>query len=62
MPAESVGKPLTLRYEEKSSIGGKSMGSFWRGRMCWAVIKVARRVGGTEDSVVLVLTFVSLWF
>lgn len=26
------------------------MGSFWRGRKCWAVIKVARRVGGTEES------------
>ena len=27
------------------------MGSLARGRMCWAVIRVARRVGGTEDSV-----------
>lgn len=26
------------------------MGSGWKGRACWAVIKVARRVGGTEFS------------
>ena len=26
------------------------MGSLWKGRKCWAVMRVARAVGGTEDS------------
>jgi len=49
-PAESTGKPLRFRYEEKRRTGTKSMGSFWKGRKCWAVMRVARAVGGTEDS------------
>lgn len=49
-PAESVGKPLTFKYEEKRRTGGKSMGRAWKGRKCCAVISVARAVGGTEDS------------
>ena len=35
----------------KRRTGGKSMGSGWKGLACWAVIRVARRVGGTEFSV-----------
>ena len=27
-------------------MGGKSIGSVWKGRMCWAVMRVARRTGG----------------
>jgi len=50
IPAESTGNPLTLRYDAKSSTGGNSMGSFWRGRRCCAVMRVARRVGGRDDS------------
>lgn len=49
-PAESTGKPFRFRYEEKRRTGTKSMGSFWKGRKCWAVMRVARAVGGTEDS------------
>jgi len=49
-PAESTGKPLRFRYEEKRRTGTKSIGSFWKGRKCWAVMRVARAVGGTEDS------------
>ena len=49
-PAESTGKPFKFRYEEKRRTGTKSIGSFWKGRKCWAVIRVARAVGGTEDS------------
>ena len=54
-PAESTGKPFRFRYEEKRRTGTKSMGSFWNGRKCWAVMRVARAVGGTEDSVRSVL-------
>lgn len=42
-----------LRYVLKSSAGGKIRGRNWGGRACWAVIRVARRVGGREDSVFL---------
>lgn len=35
---------------EKSSSGGKSIGTVWNGRACWAKIKVANSDGGTEDS------------
>ena len=31
---------------EKRRIGGKRRGRNWGGRRCWAVIRVARRVGG----------------
>lgn len=30
------------------------MGRGWKGRACWAVIRVARSVGGTEFSVMFV--------
>ncbi len=32
-------------------MGGKSMGRVWKGRACWAKIRVAVRAGGTEFSV-----------
>ena len=51
MPAASALYPARLRYEEKSRTGGKSMGTGCRGRRCWAVTRVARRVGGTEEAV-----------
>lgn len=35
------------------------MGKTWKGRACWAVMRVARRVGGTEFSVVRLLDVVS---
>jgi hypothetical protein len=50
-PAESTGKPFRFRYEEKSRTGTNSIGSFCKGRKCWAVMRVASAVGGTEDSV-----------
>ena len=31
-------------------MGGKSMGSGWKGRRCWAAISVAVRVGAMEFS------------
>jgi hypothetical protein len=34
------------------------MGKTWKGRACWAVMRVARRVGGTEFSVVRLLDVV----
>jgi hypothetical protein len=51
IPAASVLNSLRLRYDEKSRIGGKSMGRGWKGRKCWAVIKVANNVGGTLCSI-----------
>lgn len=32
-------------------MGGKSMGRGWKGRACWAKMRAAVRVGGTEFSV-----------
>ena len=37
-------------YVLKSSNGGKISGRNWGGRRACAVIRVARTVGGTEDS------------
>lgn len=51
MPALSALKPLTLRYELKSRMGGKSIGSVWKGRACWAKTRTPRRAGGTGFSV-----------
>ena len=31
-------------------MGANIMGSGWKGRACWAVMSVARSVGGTEFS------------
>lgn len=44
---------LKFRYDEKRSMGANIMGSGWNGRACWAVMSVARSVGGTEFSEVL---------
>lgn len=48
-------------YVAKRRAGGKSIGSAWKGRMCWAVTSVARRVGGRGFSggraLVVVLVF-----
>jgi hypothetical protein len=55
MPAASALKPLMLRYEEKSSRGGNIMGRGWKGRRCCAETRVARRVGGRDDSVYIYL-------
>ena len=39
----------------KRKMGGKIMGSGWKGLRCCAVVRVARRVGGMEDSIVVIL-------
>lgn len=39
----------------KSKTGGKSIGRGWKGRACRAVMRVARRVGGSGDSVVVLV-------
>jgi hypothetical protein len=51
IPAASVAKPLMFRYEDKINMGGNIIGRGWNGLRCWAETRVARRVGGTEDSV-----------
>lgn len=50
-PAESVTKEFRFKYVLKRRTGGKSIGSFWNGRACKAVRRVARMVGGRGDSV-----------
>jgi hypothetical protein len=44
-------KPFMFIQLVKRKTGGKSMGSGWKGRKCWAVVRVARTVGGTELSI-----------
>ena len=46
VPALSILNPWRLRYVEKSNSGGKSIGSVWNGRACWAKTNVPRRAGG----------------
>lgn len=41
-------------------MGGKSMGSGWKGRMCWAVTSVAVRVAGSGFSAGLALVLAGL--
>lgn len=33
----------------KRRTGGKTIGRGWKGRRCWAAIRVARRVGGKDE-------------
>lgn len=55
IPAASVLKPLIFKYEERSRTGGNSIGRAWKGLKCCAVTRVARRVGGNEDSIQFML-------
>lgn len=50
MPALSTLNPWRFPYDVKRSMGTNVIGSNWNGRMCCAVMRVARRVGGTGDS------------
>jgi len=49
-PAESTVNSERLRYVLKSKMGGKTIGSFWKGRAWIADIRVARSIGGSGDS------------
>jgi hypothetical protein len=60
-PAESVLKPWRLRYELKRKMGGKSIGSGWKGRRCWAAMRVAVRVGAMEFSIRHLLAIGDMW-
>jgi hypothetical protein len=47
--AASSVKPLMLAYEQPRN-GMQKKAGHWNGLRCWAAMRVARMVGGTEDS------------
>lgn len=48
--ADSRVYPSKLQYVVNRKTGGSSMGAGLKGRMYWAVMRVASRVGGKADS------------
>jgi hypothetical protein len=54
MPAESVTKEFRFRYVLKRRTGGNNIGRAWKGRKCKLVMNVARIVGGSGDSGLIV--------